>query len=261
MMNPFPGMNPFLERFWLDVHTKLITYIADAIAEQLPPDLNARTEERVTLAEGLDASTVRPDVAVVESWKLGIPPTWQPDMATSGGVLATEPEVLILEEITERWVEITDIHGRVITVIEVLNPTNKGDARAEYVAKRQRYYGGGASVVEIDLLRGGRHTVGFPLESLRPSPGTCYHVCVLRATRRASREVYRCPLREPLPNIRIPLRSHENDAVLVLQPLIDRCYRMGSYWNADHKNLLGPALDDDEAAWVTGQVQAAGLAA
>lgn len=36
--NPFPGMNPFLERHWSDVHTKLIAYIADALAEQLPPE-------------------------------------------------------------------------------------------------------------------------------------------------------------------------------------------------------------------------------
>lgn len=34
--NPFPGMNLFLQAFWPDVHTKLIAYIADAIAEQLP---------------------------------------------------------------------------------------------------------------------------------------------------------------------------------------------------------------------------------
>jgi NDP-sugar pyrophosphorylase family protein len=29
--NPFPGMNPFLERYWSDVHTKLVAYIGDAI--------------------------------------------------------------------------------------------------------------------------------------------------------------------------------------------------------------------------------------
>jgi hypothetical protein len=46
--NPFPGMNPFLERHWADVHTRLIAYICDEIAGQLPSELNARAEEHVT---------------------------------------------------------------------------------------------------------------------------------------------------------------------------------------------------------------------
>ena len=39
--SPFPGMNPYLEQHWRDVHARLITYASDAIQAQLPPGLRA----------------------------------------------------------------------------------------------------------------------------------------------------------------------------------------------------------------------------
>jgi len=43
--NPFPGMNPFLEHRWSDVHTRLIGYIGDELARGgLPQGLRARTK-------------------------------------------------------------------------------------------------------------------------------------------------------------------------------------------------------------------------
>ncbi len=43
--NPFPGMNSFFEQQWRDAHTRLITYLSDALQERLPPDLAIRAEE------------------------------------------------------------------------------------------------------------------------------------------------------------------------------------------------------------------------
>jgi hypothetical protein len=43
--NPLPGMNPWLEAYWGDIHTSLTTYARDAIQVQLPPDLQARVED------------------------------------------------------------------------------------------------------------------------------------------------------------------------------------------------------------------------
>ena len=40
--NPFPGMNPFLERSWASVHTALIGFIWEGLGPQLPRDLVAR---------------------------------------------------------------------------------------------------------------------------------------------------------------------------------------------------------------------------
>ena len=31
MDSPFPGMNPYLEQFWGDIHHRFITYCSDAI--------------------------------------------------------------------------------------------------------------------------------------------------------------------------------------------------------------------------------------
>ena len=68
--NPFPGMNPYLERHSRDVHTRLMTYLCDQLQTQLPTGLWASVEEAVTI-DTQDAATprrVHPDVQVTESW-------------------------------------------------------------------------------------------------------------------------------------------------------------------------------------------------
>ena len=40
--SPFPGMDPWLELFWEDVHQRALTYAADMLQEQLPSGLRAR---------------------------------------------------------------------------------------------------------------------------------------------------------------------------------------------------------------------------
>ena len=45
MKSPFPGMDPYMEKHWHEVHHRLITYASDLLQEQLPPQLRARVEE------------------------------------------------------------------------------------------------------------------------------------------------------------------------------------------------------------------------
>jgi hypothetical protein len=47
MLSPFPGMDPYLEQFWVDVHHTMINRSRAAIQKQLPGDLVARVDERV----------------------------------------------------------------------------------------------------------------------------------------------------------------------------------------------------------------------
>ena len=259
--NPFPGMNPFLEAFWPDVHTALIGYIRDELAEQLPEGLKARSEEQVNLASEEDERSrqARADVAVIESWKGGGAPQWQPgESRHPGGAVATEPLYCITEEEVERWIEITDRHGRLVTVIEVLSPANKDQGRDPYVVKRRSYVAGGVNVVEIDLLRGGQHVLNIPRSSL-PDPKVPYLICVTRAAIPSRKEFYPVALGSRLPNIRVPLRVTDPDAVLPLQPLIDRCYRKGSYWEESHDQLPGPPLDSAEAEWLKDRLKSSGL--
>ena len=69
MRSPFPGMDPWLELHWGDVHHSLIQYSRDAIQGTLPDDLLARVEERVYVE--MDDTRIRsiaPDSRISE-WK------------------------------------------------------------------------------------------------------------------------------------------------------------------------------------------------
>src|SRR5260370_30420508 len=68
MPSPFPGMDPYLEAHWRDVHHNLITYARDALQDVLPSELRARVEERVVLEtpEGIGANPLYPDLRLVE---------------------------------------------------------------------------------------------------------------------------------------------------------------------------------------------------
>jgi len=69
MKNPFPGMNPWLEEYWRDVHASLLVYARDELNAELPPGFQARVDER--LAIDADEETARhylPDIAIPESW-------------------------------------------------------------------------------------------------------------------------------------------------------------------------------------------------
>src|SRR5207249_3313977 len=50
MPSPFPGMDPYLESHWRDVHASLIIYTRDALQDSLPRELRARVERRVVFA-------------------------------------------------------------------------------------------------------------------------------------------------------------------------------------------------------------------
>ena len=260
--NPFPGMNPFLQQFWSDVHGRLVTYIGDALAGELPDDLSARTEESVAVTGDEKPPAYRADIAVVETWKRGFPPVWKPDGGDAATPALAEPLVFRDEPEPERWVEIRDVRGHLITVIEVLSPVNKRpDGWIPYRRKQHDFIASGVNLVEIDLIHGGSHVTAISLEWLTFPPGTCHHICVTRTLLEGSnrREVYLCPLREPLPNFRVPLRLSDPDMPLALQPLIDRCYQTGRYWQIDHARSPEPPVAADDLPWIDERLRAAGL--
>lgn len=166
-------------------------------------------------------------------------------------VPAAEPIRAVLDEEVERWLEIRDGTGRLVTVLELLSPSNKLDAaeRNRCERKRRTFLGGGVSVVEIDLVRQGAR--GFPRAvcTVLDRAGACYGVCVFRATRPGECEVYPIRLRDRLPCIRIPLRPTDADAVLDLQPLIEQCHERGRYHLLNYRLALDPPLAPEDAAW------------
>src|SRR5207247_9563391 len=68
MASPFPGMDPYLEAHWRDVHARLVVYACDALQGVLPTALRARVEESVLLETptGIGDHPLYPDVRVFE---------------------------------------------------------------------------------------------------------------------------------------------------------------------------------------------------
>lgn len=251
--NPFPGMNPFFEQQWRDAHARLITYLSDALQPQLPPDLMVRTETEVVAVEaGGAAVAYRPDVQVREPWELHEPGGATPAPSPVTGRPAAEPIRVQLDDELARWLEIRDTGDRLVTVLELLSPTNKieGEERDRYRRKRRAFLGGGASLVEIDLVRAGASLFPEGVRQVLVGAGACYAVGVVRAGRTSEHEVYPVRLRDRLPVIRVPLRPGEPDVVVDLQALIDLSHERGRYHLLDYRRELDPRLSPEDAAWV-----------
>lgn len=232
MPSPFPGMDPYLESHWRDVHSRLIVYLADAIQDGLPSALRARIEERVVMElPDVDDPGRYPDVRVVEYLPDAVPV--RPRLSL--GTAVAEPILLetAREHLTETFIEIIDVESgnKVVTVIEVLSPTNKtpGEGMKSYQSKQHEVCDSDTSLVEIDLLRGGEHVLAIPLQHIPSDQRTPYMICVRRAWVKGMAEVYPMPLPHPLPAIKIPLRQTDEDVVIALQPLVELCYRRGGY--------------------------------
>lgn len=251
MPSPFPGMDPYLEMHWGDVHARLIIYASDQLNARLPRDLRARAEERVYL-EIPDArfGHRQPDVRVIEEG-------WRDSGAREATAVLELAEPLIYhlanEPITEVYLQIIDVkaRGRVVTGIEVLSPSNKvpGKGRDEYLKKQQEYWAANVHSVEIDLVREGGRAGRMTDEELPPAARTAYQAAVTRMSAYPLYEVYPLRLRERLPAIRIPLREGDDDVTLDLQALVDQAYRNAGYDATDYTGECSPPLNRDDAAW------------
>jgi Protein of unknown function (DUF4058) len=72
MASPFPGMDPYLEQFWGDVHHRLITYACDQLQGALPAELRARVQERVFVESSAGSErTMYSDIRVIERRRRG----------------------------------------------------------------------------------------------------------------------------------------------------------------------------------------------
>lgn len=266
MKSPFPGMDPYLEQHWLDVHQALVTYARDTLQPRLPDDLRARMQERVYIeSEDSIRDIVYPDVRVVER----APRTTASATPTGGGAVATvaEPEIVDLEAeiepLHEAYVEIIDIGSgnRVVTVIEFISPTKKlpGEGRDQYLKKQGDILAARASLVEIDLTRRGPRDALWPVQRIHPQRRTTFQIWVRRGWKQTKVEYYRAPLREPLPTIRVPLRESDEDATLDLQDLIEKAYINGRYDDLDYRQPPEPSLHGDEDVWADQLLRTAGL--
>jgi hypothetical protein len=148
-----------------------------------------------------------------------------------------------------RWLTVRDTRKRaVVTVIELHSPSDKraGRDRHRYLDKRSLVLASTANLVEIDLLRGGQR---MPVEGL---PACDYCVVVSRRTERPRAGMWPFALRDPLPNIPIPLLPGEEEPVIALKPVLDRTYDGGGYVYKVYDGPPDPPLSADDAEWARG---------
>ncbi|MBW4465775.1 MAG: DUF4058 family protein [Pegethrix bostrychoides GSE-TBD4-15B] len=247
MPSPFPGVDPYLEtaELWPEVHSRLIVAIADQLSEQLNEQYWVAIEKRTYLETDLD-----PD----ESLLVGLP-----DVAILAQATATEPATAVataepttvllpmVETVQERYLEIREVAtGAVITAIEILSPKNKrsGEGRQAYERKRNQVLLSLTHLVEVDLLRGGR---SLPMQGAGASD---YRILVSRSPDRPRAQLYGFDLRQPIPQVWVPLSPREPELPLELQPILNQVYRRGRYHLAiDYSQPLRPPLAPADADW------------
>lgn len=268
----FPGMDPYLEDplLWPGFHNALVVYIRDQLQPQLRPRYIAAVEDRVFLEETPRA--IIPDVWVRERPNFatesggGVAMLEATAVATDESELDADEELLIrLSDLDEHesYIEILDRQSgqRVVTIIEVLSPTNKafGRGREAYKAKQREVLASTAHLVEIDLLRDGEHTVAVPQSAVEQYRTYDYLVSINRARGfRSDFNTYPRSLRERLPRIRIPLANGDRDVTLDVQAAIAQTYEAGSYRDRLKYNAnCVPPLRAEDQAWATELIRAA----
>ncbi len=259
MPSRFPGMDPFIEnQAWEDFHTSFLAAIRDALVAKLRPNYVVQVERRIYLENHAPLTTPKNFVADAAVYHPSISSV--PRSAQRGGGVAVDEKidieafsstVPVPDEIRESYLVIRrNKEHEVVTVIEILSPTNKRidtDGQQTYLAKRLQLMQTRSNFVEIDLLRGGKR---MPCE---PPPSGDFYALVSRPRYRPVVEIYDWPLSRRLPIIPIPLSPPDADTTLNLQNVFDTVYdRAGYDYSIDYSAPLHPALNEAERALLDG---------
>ena len=262
MPSPFPGMDPYLESpdWFPGLHANLIVFMKGALQQSLPESYYADSSQRVWVEYSQRHS--EPDVEVVQSAR-------RPRKRARGGGLAlADPEatgalVVTVKTIEhgpfrESFLEIRRRRGKavkIVTTIEILSPANKkigNPGREKFLQKQRETLVSETHLVEIDLLRGGAHTLAVPKDLVTAKAGPCeYLVSIHRFDRPAEFRVNPITLRQRLPRIAIPLSPGDPDVSLDLQNVFDQSYDFGPY-NREIEygtDPIVPRLKPEQAEW------------
>lgn len=239
-------MDPYLEEpsLWPDVHLTLIIAMRAELNAHLPERYVAAADRYVWIhePEAEKRRMVRPD-AYISELQGAAPTVLSPTLA---------PATVMLPAVRRegnKYLKILDADTRrIVTVIELLSPSNKthGPDREAYLTKRIDYLTAGVNVVEIDLHRAGQK---LPLESA-PAPGGDYCVMICRALEFPKAGMWSFSVRDPLPKIPIPISPSVPDVELALRPCLERAYTEGCYdREIDYAQDPHPPLLEADAAW------------
>jgi Protein of unknown function (DUF4058) len=250
MPSPFPGMNPYLElpAGWTGIHHWLITGLASSLGVLLPPHYYVAVEERVYEISDAESALIGiPDHAIARTTAATPRPTQQ-----QGNVATlSQPTTVILPMpigIKESYLEVRKAGThQVVTVIEVLSPTNKqGEGRSKYEEKRQTVLASSAHLVEIDLLRQGK-----PMAFSGAIAPTHYRILVSRSQRRPKADLYGFNLQDLMPIFAMPLAGNDAEPAINLKTMLDQLYDLGRYdLQIDYTQApTAPKLSDADRDW------------
>ena len=250
MPSPFPGMDPFIEsQNWKGFHSNFIGVLGEMLVAKLRPRYIVQTEDYVYLARvGDDPDRLlEPDLAVVEAAAAPAMPTGSIGEAVA--TLAPSMHTLhVPRRYRQKFLSIRDRKFRnVVTVVELLSPTNKtpGDGYSEYLVKRYNVSYTTSHLVEIDLLRGGQR-----LATREPLEPADFYAFVARTAEASTIEVYHWTLRDRLPAIPIPLSEGDADVLLDLRAAFTTTYdRYGYDYALDYQLPVESPLETVASDW------------
>jgi hypothetical protein len=234
----------------------LVSSLPALIEPTLPERYTVSVEERVYLTLPGDALRLRvPDAMILDQ---GTP------MSGELRGVATLPravEVVVpeAEPVRERYLVIQDLEANdeVVTVLEVLSPTNKnpGSGRDEYIGKRGAILATRTNLVEIDLLRAGPRMPAAGAPS-----GSDYGILVARGHTRPRALLFPFGVRETIPAFPLPLRPGDEEPLLDLGPALAAIYRN----NRLHRRIAygkppEPRLSEADEAWADALLREQGL--
>jgi hypothetical protein len=219
MPSPFPGMDPYLEnpKLWASFQHQVLA----CLYQNLLPGLVDRYRARV------GSRTYTSEMALFTS--------------------------IIREDHTEEFIEVRNrTDGRLVTLIEVVSPSNKttGEGRSAYLEKRRDSQAQRAGIVEIDLVLQGKPTLNYSRDGL---PEYDYAVTVTRAAAPDRYEIYTSTLQKRLPKFKVPLAPDDRDTMMDLQSAFARAYDLGNFGAQIDYKEPPPAdvpLSDANAGWI-----------
>jgi hypothetical protein len=244
-------MDPYVEDpfFWPDFHGSVIAAMRGHLNTRLPERYVASSDRHVWLEEpdGEPGPLLgEPDgLVAVRSEGEG-------NGTAAGAATLSAPLTVAIpagSPLGNRYLRIVDRHQRrVVTVIELLSPSNKtaGANGEAYRFKRSEYLAGGVNLVEIDLLREGeRPPLGDP-----PTALSDYYILACQASDPDRAGVWTFSVRDAIPPVPVPLDPGVPIVWMDLRACTDRAYDEGRYGSElDYALPPVPPLRDPDAAW------------
>lgn len=252
-------MDPYLEHpaRWQGLHNTLISALQLSLAPKLRPRYLVRVERRTFLDEPGEAIFVGlPDLAVHG------PPTAHvraSDAAETGPRAgAVSVQIPMPLEVREAYLEIREAPtGHVVTVVELLSPSNKipGEGRDLYGRKRRTVLASLTNLVEVDLVR-----IGEPPPFRGNAGESDYRILVSRSERRPRADLWAFGLRDPIPAFDLPLRGGDAEPTVNVREIIDQVYDGAAYdLEIDYRTDPFPPLAEAHRAWADALLRAASL--